>query len=135
MNNKDLSKNSMSMSVTNPKKKSILPAFPFLVAFPQLFSKNFRGLAVFPFIFLKDKMLKEDRAIIFHERIHLRQQLEMLWFPFFLWYGIEFIIRWIQFKNTHQAYLNICFEREAYTNENNFNYLKIRKFWNFLKYL
>ena|SRR5690606_10551563 len=107
----------------------------FIVVLSRLFAKNFRGLAVFPFIFLKDKSLKFNPVIINHERIHLRQQIELLWIFFFLWYGIEFLIRWIQFKNANLAYLNISFEKEAYANENNLNFLKKRKLWNFTKYL
>lgn len=107
----------------------------FVVVFPKLFSKNFRGLAVFPFIFLKSKMLAEDKEIINHERIHLRQQLEMLWVFFFVWYPIEFLIRWIQYKNPSKAYFNISFEREAYANEWNLDYLKTRKFYAFFQYL
>ncbi|MDD3458594.1 MAG: hypothetical protein PHO74_03885 [Weeksellaceae bacterium] len=107
----------------------------FIVVFPKLFRKKFRGLTIYPFVFLKEKLLKENKVVMFHERIHLRQQLEMLWLPFFLWYGIEFLIRWIQYKNRHTAYFNICFEREAYTNEKNFDYLKNRKLWSFIKYL
>lgn len=107
----------------------------FIVVLSKLFAKNFRGLAVYPFIFLKDKLLKENPVIINHERIHLRQQLELLWIFFFLWYGIEFLFRWIQFGNPAAAYLNISFEKEAYTNEINLDYLKTRKFWSFIKYL
>ena len=33
------------------------------------------------------------------------------------------------------AYEKISFEQEAYRNENSSNYLKNRKFWEFLKYL
>jgi len=107
----------------------------FVVVISWLFAKNFRGLAIFPFIFLKDKVLKENSTIINHEKIHLRQQIEMLWIFFFLWYGIEFLVRWIQFKNPLTAYLNISFEKEAYGNEMNFEYIKNRKFWNFTQYL
>lgn len=107
----------------------------FIVVFSRLFAKNFRGLAVYPFIFLKDKQLKENQKIINHESIHLRQQIEMLWIFFFIWYGIEFLIRWIQFKSPNVAYFNISFEKEAYANEINLEFLKQRKFWNFTKYL
>ncbi len=107
----------------------------FIIVMSRLFAKNFRGLAVFPFIFLKDKLLRNNPVIINHEKIHLRQQIELLWIFFFLWYGIEFIIRWIQFKNPTVAYLNISFEKEAYANEAGLGYLKSRKFWSFLKYL
>lgn len=107
----------------------------FVVVISWLFAKNFRGLAIYPFIFLKDKDLKENLTIINHEKIHLRQQIELLWVLFFLWYGIEFLIRWIQFKNPLTAYLNISFEKEAYGNEANSEYIKNRKFWNFTQYL
>lgn len=100
-----------------------------------LFAKNFRGLAIYPFIFLRNKNLKENLKIINHERIHLRQQIELLWVFFFLWYGIEFFIRWIQFRNPLTAYFNISFEKEAYANEVDMNYLKTRKLWSFWKYL
>ena len=107
----------------------------FVVVISWLFAKNFRGLAIYPFIFLREKALKENLKIINHERIHLRQQIEMLWIFFFLWYGFEFLIRWIQFKNPLVAYFNISFEKEAYANEFNLDYLKNRKFWSFTKYL
>ncbi len=107
----------------------------FVVVLSWLFAKNFRGLAIYPFIFLRDKQLKENLKIINHEKIHLRQQLELLWIFFFLWYGIEFLIRWIQFKNPNAAYLNISFEKEAYANEIDLEYLKKRKLWSFIHYL
>ena len=70
-----------------------------------------------------------------HEKIHIRQQMELLILPFFIWYGIEYFIRILQYKNMHLAYRNISFEREAYANESQNNFLQNRKFWNFLKYL
>lgn len=107
----------------------------FIVVFPRLFAKNFRGMSIYPFIFLRDKATLHNPTVIFHERIHLRQQLEMLWIPFFVWYLVEFLIRWVQYRDSHQAYLNICFEREAYSNEKDTDYLNKRSFWRFTKYL
>ncbi len=107
----------------------------FVVVISWLFAKNFRGLAIYPFIFLREKALKENLKIITHEKIHLRQQIEMLWFFFFLWYGIEYLIRLIQHRNSLTAYFNISFEKEAYANEIDPDYLKTRKFWSFTKYL
>lgn len=107
----------------------------FIITASWLFAKNFRGLAIFPFIFLRDRQLKLNAEIINHERIHLRQQIELLWVGFFLWYGVEFLIRWWQYKNSNLAYLNLSFEREAYQNDHQLDYLKNRKFWNFINYL
>lgn len=96
--------------------------------------KGYLGITIFPFVFLKTKDLKLNRKFMNHENIHKRQQLELLVFPFYLVYGIEFLIRIIQYKNWDLAYRNISFEREAYTNELQLDYLKHRKFWSFLKY-
>jgi len=70
-----------------------------------------------------------------HERIHLRQQLELLILPFYVWYFVEYLFRLVQFKDRKMAYRNISFEREAYENEKDLGYLKGRSFWRFLRYL
>ena len=101
----------------------------------HIFPAKFIGLAIYPFIFLKDSSLKADLRLINHEKIHLKQQAELLWLLFFIWYGLEFLICIIQYKNTHMAYKNISFEKEAYINEFNLNYLNDRKLFSFLKYL
>jgi len=97
--------------------------------------KNYTGLAVYPFIFLKNKSLSDNWVLINHERIHLKQQKELLWIFFFLWYVIEFFVHLIRLRNWNKAYHNISFEKEAYDNEGNPNYLKDRKVWSFMKYL
>ncbi len=96
--------------------------------------KGYTGITIFPFVFLKRKALKEDAVLINHEKIHLKQQLEFLVLPFYMFYILEFIIRFIQYKNWYGAYRNISFEREAYYNEHNLNYLKSRPFWAFISY-
>ena len=78
---------------------------------------------------------KGKEVLLNHETIHLKQQLELLIIPFYLWYGIEFIIRYFQYKSWDLAYRNISFEREAYANEKDFDYLKKRKFCGFWKFI
>lgn len=97
--------------------------------------KGYTGLALFPFVFVKHAHLKLNKVFVNHEHIHLKQQLELLIFPFFIWYGVEFLVRYVHYKNWYDAYRNIGFEREAYQNEGNLEYLKKRRFWSFLKYL
>lgn len=101
----------------------------------RLLRKNFSGMTVWPFIIMREHHQKEDIRFVNHERIHLRQQVELLIVFFYLWYFIEFLIRWAKCKNKHEAYHNISFEREAYANENNQNYLINRSFWAFRKFL
>lgn len=100
-----------------------------------LIPKGFRGLTLFPFIVVSDYDLKQNLVMINHEKIHIRQQIEMLVLPFFIWYGTEFLIKWIKYKDKNLAYRNISFEKEAYANEKDLNYLKQRSFWKFLSYL
>lgn len=106
-----------------------------LIVFKYLTPRGFRGLTFYPFVFLADKDDKLNEVFINHEKIHIRQQLELLIVPFYLWYFLEFLYRWIQFKDKKKAYLNISFEREAYLNEKNLHYLKQRSFWRFLKFI
>jgi len=100
-----------------------------------LVPKGYTGLAIFPFVFLKAKYLMNDKILINHEKIHLRQQIELLVIPFYIFYFIEFVLRLIQFKNWKSAYRNISFEREAYRNENDLDYLKSRSYFQFIVYL
>ena len=106
-----------------------------LIVFKYLTPRGFRGLTFYPFVFLADKDDKLNEVFINHEKIHIRQQLELLIVPFYLWYFIEYLFRLIQYKDRKQAYFNISFEREAYKNEKDLNYLKQRPFCRFLKYL
>lgn len=100
-----------------------------------LVPKGFSALTIFPFVFFKWKEYKLDGNLINHENIHLRQQLELLIIPFFIWYGIEFIIHYVRFKDRNLAYRNISFEKECYRHESDLNYIKSRKIWGFLNYL
>jgi len=92
------------------------------------------AMAVYPFILLKNKFQKEDLVLINHERIHLRQQLELLIIPFYLLYLINYVINLIKYRNHYRAYLNISFEKEAYACDQNLNYLKSRKFFSWINY-
>ena len=102
---------------------------------PFVFYKNFVGLALWPFILIKDHRLKTNKSLINHEKIHLRQQAELLVIPFYLWYFAEWCIRLCVYLNTKKAYRNLSFEREAYAQESNPAYLKDRPLYGFIKYL
>ncbi|MCF6224525.1 MAG: hypothetical protein L3J34_12485 [Flavobacteriaceae bacterium] len=106
-----------------------------IIFLKYIFFSSFNALAIWPFIFLKDKSLKNDTILLNHEKIHLRQQIELIWFAFFIVYFIEFLIKLIIYKKPKLAYFNLSFEREAYQNEHNLNYLRHRKFWTVFKYL
>jgi len=106
-----------------------------LIVFKYLTPRGFRGLTFYPFVFIADKDDKLNKVFINHERIHIRQQIELLILPFYFWYFTEYLIRLIQYKDRKKAYFNISFEREAYKNEKDLNYLKERSFWRFINYI
>ena len=99
--------------------------------FVKVITFNFAAaITLWPFgIFFKNEHGK--RSFMNHEAIHWKQQKEMLGIFFYLWYLVEWLIR-LPFGN---AYYNISFEREAYRNEHNKNYLNERKPFAWIKYL
>ncbi|SEL72111.1 hypothetical protein SAMN04487910_3170 [Aquimarina amphilecti] len=106
-----------------------------IVVNKYLIGRHFVGIALWPFIVVKNRHLKDDVVFINHEKIHLKQQLELLVIPFYFFYLTEYIVRLFQYKNSKEAYRNISFEREAYEMEAELSYLKNRKLWSFTKYL
>jgi len=105
----------------------------FLVTIRPLARIHIAGITLFPCIFLARARFKRDQTLINHESIHLRQQLELLILPFYIWYLLEYLILRMS-MNHKKAYRNIIFEREAYTAEADLDYLKKRKLWQFLKF-
>lgn len=103
--------------------------------FIQYFTpKSIAGITIFPFIIVEKKEIKFDKTFINHEMIHIYQQAELLFILFILLYYSEFLIKLFKYKNAQTAYRNISFEREAYFNESDYNYLKTRKLFSFIKY-
>ena len=90
-----------------------------VLVFKHFFRRNYVGLTLWPFIFVKEDTLKKDVILINHEKIHLKQQRELLILPFYIWYICEWLFRTLLYLNSYRAYQNISFEREAYANENN----------------
>lgn len=96
---------------------------------------RYSGMAIFPFILVKSDALKKDALLLRHERIHLAQQIEMLILPFYMAYLFNYIVNLAIYKNHSKAYREIVFEREAYANEQNGDYLSKRTVWSFIKYV
>lgn len=60
--------------------------------------------------------------------IHIRQQLELLIIPFYLFYALNFLINYFIYSDIYKAYRNIIFEKEAYDSDSNLFYLQNRSF-------
>lgn len=80
--------------------------------------KGFRAMSFCGLLFARNSSKPLSLETVNHEEIHYSQQKEWLFIGFFILYFIEFIFK---------GYMNISFEREAYNNSSNLNYLKTRK--------
>jgi len=94
-----------------------------------------RAITLWPLVIMRDETGRQDHRLVRHERIHLRQQLEMLIIFFYLWYVTEFLIRLLRHRHVHTSYLALSMEREAYAHESDPDYLDNRRFYAWLSYL
>lgn len=96
------------------------------------FSSQFLAINLFGVILSRRTL---DSIELRHELIHTRQQMEMLFIFFYLFYIVEWLVRYIVMRNGIRAYENISFEREAYRRMYEVDYLKRRPFFAWMKYL
>lgn len=90
------------------------------------------AITLYPFIFCEEEM---DPFTLNHERIHFQQQKELWIVGFYVLYVYYWLKGKLKYKmNDRQAYLNIPFEIEAYSNDTDFEYLDSRPKHNWRKY-
>lgn len=94
--------------------------------------KGFKCINLFGILFCRKQLNKID---INHETIHTKQIQELLYIFFYLWYVIEYLVKLIIYRNTKLAYKNISFEREAYQNQSDLDYLSNRKYYSWFSYI
>jgi hypothetical protein len=94
------------------------------------------GITLFPFIILRKEIRGTTEAVVTinHERIHIRQQLELMVVFFAVWYVFSFIAGLVRGLSLYDAYRNIIFEREAFDRMYDLGYLKERTMFAFMKY-
>ena len=104
--------------------------------------KGFKAINLFGVLFVRGNAVISEKTLR-HEHIHTMQMREMLYVPFYLWYGIEYVIRFFgwSFEKKNPFYPNykpydlMSFEREAYDNEHDVEYPKTRKRFSWFKYI
>jgi len=69
-----------------------------------------------------------------HEKIHFMQQLELLFIFHWLLYGLFYFAARLAGHTHEKAYRSNPFEREAYDEENNLNYLNDRPGYSWMRY-
>jgi hypothetical protein len=93
--------------------------------------KGFKCINLFGILFVRKGCFMSDEDLN-HERIHTAQMKEILCVFFYLWYFIEWLIRLFGKGN---AYRNLGFEKEAYSNEDDLTYLATRPRFAWWKYI
>lgn len=78
-------------------------------------------------ILLSSNPAEVDERVVNHELIHSAQMRELLWLPFYLIYGIEWLVRLFMTRSPDKAYRSVSFEREAYTHGDDLTYLSRRR--------
>lgn len=93
--------------------------------------RGYSGINLFGVLFVHPGQYVSPRMLN-HERIHTAQMREMAFIPFYLFYIMEWMVKKLFHRN---AYRNISFEREAYDNDHNLNYLSRRPLFAWRHYL
>ena len=89
--------------------------------------KGFIAMNFFGIIFIRNeyKNYRYLQRTINHELIHTAQMKELFYIGFYILYFLEWIFNLI--FHTKTAYRDISFEKEAYDNENDIDYLSYRE--------
>lgn len=100
--------------------------------------KGFLAINLFGVLFVRKKEDGSNLALswktVNHEAIHTEQMKELGYVFFYILYFIEQLFR-VLLPPYSTAYRDISFEREAYQNEDNPDYLKTRKHYSWIHYL
>ena len=89
--------------------------------------RGFKAINLFGVIFARKECGKLSDVDINHEVIHTAQMKELGYLPLYLIYGIEYLYNLAKCHNSHKAYRNISFEKEAYEHQEDLQCLTNRK--------
>lgn len=97
--------------------------------------ERMKATTIGPLVIFKNEEASKDEVLVNHERVHIRQQLELLFILQWILYLAFYIIARFQGKSQYIAYRSNPFEREAYANQGNLKYLSSRKLFSWLSYI
>lgn len=92
--------------------------------------KGFVAINLFGLLFVRRAYVSRlNKRVIRHESIHTAQMVEMLFVFFYISYLLEWLYWLVRkfFDRSISPYRSISFEREAYANDMEEDYLKRRK--------
>jgi len=88
------------------------------------------AITIGPFVFSRGEMSEVTKN---HETIHWQQYIETGIVGFVILYYVFYFLNWLKYREGSTAYYTIPFEREAYANDNNLEYLQTRKRYSWMK--
>lgn len=104
--------------------------------------KGFSSITLFGFLVRRrdKKNVPVSDKTWTHESIHHAQSQDFhLWYfgyiLFYIWYVLEWILKLPSALFGYRPYYSISFEQSAYRNQNNPEYLKNRKSFDWMKYI
>ena len=92
---------------------------------------NISAITLGPFVVSVDEMSDTTKN---HETIHWQQYIDLCVIGFPILYFTFWLIGLLKYKNGTMAYIRIPFEQEAYTHQENLEYLQSRKRWSWRHY-
>lgn len=92
--------------------------------------RRYYAINLFGIVFAKGQLSAADRN---HEYIHTLQQREMLFIGFYIWYLVEWVIGLCRYRDSHKAYRQIRFEKEAYAHQHDLGYRHSRKHFSWFR--
>ena len=92
----------------------------------KLFKTNIRGMAIYPFILLKDTKL-ESPDVFNHELIHIKQMEETAVIGHALIWLFDATWKICKHRSVSKAYRHFIFEKEAYTHMDQMGYVGKRR--------
>lgn len=108
--------------------------FPWIIYTKSRIFRYYTGFSFFLFIWIS-VLEKDKERLIRHERIHFRQQLELLFVFHWLLYGLFYVISRLKGQRHYIAYRYNPFEIEAYQHDRDKQYLGRRKAYAWMKTL
>jgi len=88
------------------------------------------AITIGPLVFSRGEMSDTTKN---HEAIHWQQYIETGIFGFIILYYSFYLWNFLRYRDGQIAYYEIPFEKEAYDNDDNMNYLNERKRWSWIK--
>ena len=98
------------------------------------------AITICKWIFARIEYKELSAETVNHEGIHMAEEDDFIipilkYVIFYSWYVLEWLLKLPTALFGYNAYRSISFEQEAYAHEDDLNYLKTRKRFNWLKYV